>query len=201
MSRKRRGRSEGSIYFREADQQWVGSLSLGYDAKGKRKRRTVYGATKQEVQEKLRQLQNGKLGPAERLAVAHYLQRWLEAVKPTVEPLTYGPYERHVRLHLTPHIGHIQLTKLRPLDVEGLYVALTKAGVSATMQRKIGTTLAVALGHAVKREAIPSNPTDYVKKPKAEKAEKHPLNVERWRALPPDGGSGSALRHVRAVDR
>ena len=82
MPRKRRGRSEGSIYFRETDNQWVGSLSLGYDGNGKRKRRTVYGASKKEVQDKLHQLQNqtmvGLSLGAGRLTVGDYIQRWLE---------------------------------------------------------------------------------------------------------------------------
>src|SRR5262249_11688194 len=82
-----------------------------------------------------------------------------------------------VRLHIAPHIGHLKLTRLKPLDVEGLYVALTKAGVSAAMQRKIGTTLAGAFGHAGKREAIPSNPTVYFKKPKAGREEMNPLDA------------------------
>jgi hypothetical protein len=42
MSRKRRGRGEGSI-FERADGVWVGSVSLGYDTNGKRLRKTVYG--------------------------------------------------------------------------------------------------------------------------------------------------------------
>jgi hypothetical protein len=60
-------------------QQWVGSLSLEYDGNGTRKRRVVYGATKLEVQEKLRQLQTealtGTLSNAGRLTVGDYLER------------------------------------------------------------------------------------------------------------------------------
>src|SRR5215472_16103722 len=51
MARKRRGRDEGSV-FQRADGLWVSSISLGYTESGKRKRKTVYGATKQEVLDK-----------------------------------------------------------------------------------------------------------------------------------------------------
>ena len=44
--RARRGRGEASIFQRESDGRWVASLSLGFDADGKRKRKTVYGSTK-----------------------------------------------------------------------------------------------------------------------------------------------------------
>ena len=74
MSRKRRGRGEASV-FERADGQWVGAISLGYDDKGKRNRKTVYGSTKGEVQEKIDDLKNdaraGILPDAKRLTVSH----------------------------------------------------------------------------------------------------------------------------------
>src|SRR5438034_1153199 len=80
--RARRGRQEGSIYYRESDQRWVGSISVGYTGEGRRRRRTVYGATKQEVQDKLRELQNdaasGKTADAGKQTVAQYLLVWLD---------------------------------------------------------------------------------------------------------------------------
>jgi len=68
----RRGKGEGSIYQRK-DGRWVGSVNLGYDA-GKRRRKTVYGATRGEVQEKLKTLlrdqqQGLPLQTSERLTV------------------------------------------------------------------------------------------------------------------------------------
>src|SRR5581483_11189652 len=81
MARKRRGRGEGSV-FQRADGRWVGSVGLGYGGDGKRKRRTVYGATKQEVVEKLDQLRGdaraGTLPDAGGLTVGQLLDRWLQ---------------------------------------------------------------------------------------------------------------------------
>jgi hypothetical protein len=45
----KRGNGEGSIYYRNSDRKWVGSVTLG---KGKRK--VIYGKTRKEVQEKLK---------------------------------------------------------------------------------------------------------------------------------------------------
>jgi integrase len=168
--RKRRGRNEGAIYQR-AGGQWVGSVSLGYDASGKRKRKTVYGQSKAEVQEKLRRLQaaasSGQINDAGRLTLAEYLPRWLEAKKPTVATHTYLPYERDCNLYLIPYLGGVQLAKLAALHVEQLYADLTRDGVSASMQRKAGTTLRVALQHAVyPLKLIPHNPASDVPKPR-----------------------------------
>src|SRR5262249_27745268 len=148
----RRGRSEGSI-FQRSDSQWVGSISLGYDGNGKRCRKTVYGATKAEVQAKLRELQNavatGQITEAGKMTVREYLQRWLESKKTTVPTHTYIAYRRDCTLYLNPRLGGVRLAQLGPLHVEKLYADLTEAGVSASMQRKAGTTLRCALQHAV----------------------------------------------------
>lgn len=87
------------------------------------------------AQEKLRKLQNDAANGADlsaaRTTTGEWLTRWLVLVKPTVEPNTYGPYERHVRLHITPHVGRVLLGKLAAVHVQGMYAALAEAGVSA----------------------------------------------------------------------
>src|SRR5262245_15366594 len=112
MIRKRRGRNEGSI-FKRADGSWSAIVSLGFDENGKRRRRQVYGVSKAQVQQKLRQLQadtgNGRAADADRLTLAKYMETWLAGVKPTVEPNTYVSYERHVRKHISPHVGNVKL--------------------------------------------------------------------------------------------
>jgi integrase len=174
MARKRRGRGEGGVYQRE-DGLWVGSISLGYDGNGKRIRKVAYGTTKKEAQDRLLKLQNDAAAgvdlTAARLTLGAWLTRWLALVKPTVEPNTYGPYERHVRLHIAPHLGHVRLAKLAAAHVQGLYSALAAAGVSPAMQRKVGTTLTVALNEAARLNMVPGNAAGKVRKPKAAKPE------------------------------
>lgn len=184
MTRKRRGRSEGAVYQR-ADGRWIGSVSLGYDSGGKRKRRVVYGKNKQDVQVKLRELFNMADTPRElnRLTVEVYLTKWLELVKPTVEYGTYKPYKHHVENYLSPHLGTMRLVDLKRFHVEELYAALAKKKVSAAMQRKIGTTLTIALGAAVDKDMIPFNPAERVRKPKAVKPEIHPLEPDQIAAF------------------
>jgi integrase len=205
MARKRRGREEGSIYQR-ADGLWVASISLGYDAGGKRQRRVAYGATKKEAQDRLRELHatvEGDPGDAERQTVEQYLGRWLQVVKPTVEPATYEPYRRHclglkagVKKNkrggkrsgcsaecIAKHLGPVRLAKLRRAHVERFYADLLAAGVSAAQCRKIGTTLTIALNAAVDSKLIPYNPAAGVRKPKARKPEMHVLDLDQVAAF------------------
>lgn len=74
----RRGHREGSIYRRK-DGRWAASLSL----EG-RKRKTFYGKTRKEVQEKLKvalhEQQQGTLTTGPQQTLKAYLERWLEEV-------------------------------------------------------------------------------------------------------------------------
>jgi integrase len=182
MSRKRRGRGEGSISER-ADGTWEAKVSLGYDGEGKRRRITVYASSKKEVQDKLRDKQadmgRGVDMTSGRITLAQWLTRWLEMVKLTIEPKTYMSYEQHSRLHITPLLGSIQLCKLRRGDVVSFYPALSNRGVSAAMQRKVGTTLTIALNRAVDLDMIPSNAATKSPKPKAAKPEIRPFDPDQ----------------------
>ena len=55
----KRANGDGAIYYSDTKQKWVGQITLGYDEKGNRKRKTVYGTTKTEVKQKLKQIEIG----------------------------------------------------------------------------------------------------------------------------------------------
>ena len=57
MANKKRANGDGAIFFNETKKKWVGQITLGYDENGKRKRKTVYGTTKSEVKQKLKQIE------------------------------------------------------------------------------------------------------------------------------------------------
>ena len=76
----RRGRGEGSITKR-SDGRWMAQADLGWQD-GKRRRKTLYGRTKREVQEKLRETlhrsEHGLSPVPEQETVGTFLRRWLE---------------------------------------------------------------------------------------------------------------------------
>lgn len=78
-----------------------------------------------------------------------------------------------------PHLGPLNLAKLGRFHIEELYSALSKSGVSPTTQRKIGTTLTIALGAAVDKELLAFNPAQRVRKPKAVKPNIRPLDSDQ----------------------
>jgi integrase len=182
MARKRRGRGEGSISQRP-DGLWVARISLGYKDGNKRRRRVVYGKTKQEVQEKLRKLQDeaaaGLAVETDRLTLAAFLTTWLETVRQKVCRSTHRRYEQHVNGHLVPHLGAVQLRKLTAYHISQLYNDMEKKGASASERRKVGTALRMALKHAVRLRLVSHNPAADVPKPRAPKQEMHVLVPEQ----------------------
>ncbi len=101
------------------------------------------------------------------LRLSAYLQRWLaDYAKTRVRSSTYERYEQFVRLHLTPGLGHVQVSRLSPQAIEGFYREL-HGKVSPTTARHLAVLLREALQAAVRWGIILQNPCDRTEKPKA----------------------------------
>ncbi|MFV0441954.1 MAG: site-specific integrase, partial [Planctomycetaceae bacterium] len=59
MGRKRRGRGEGAVYERNG--RWCATITIGYDDKGRRRRRTISAASKAAILDKVAKLQGQKI--------------------------------------------------------------------------------------------------------------------------------------------
>jgi integrase len=170
MSIKRRGHGEGSIKQR-VDGLWEARVSL---PSGKRK--SFYGKTRKEAQDKLRaalrDIDAGLDLGADRQTVAQFLEKWLAAsVKPSVKVKTYEGYESIVRVRVVPRIGRKHLAKLTPLDLQSLYTELADAGLSARSVHHTHRVLHRAFVQAVRWNLIVRNPCDGAQGPRASRAE------------------------------
>jgi len=111
---RRRANREGSIFpYRSgyAAYVWVTTPA------GERKRRWVYGKTREQTHEKWLKLhaaaRSGRV-PTKSLTVAEYWRYWLAevVVEPDYAPHTVNTYEIHSRLYIVPGLGSIVLDKL-----------------------------------------------------------------------------------------
>ncbi|WP_199833708.1 site-specific integrase [Streptomyces sp. NRRL B-3648] len=114
----KRANGEGSIYPYKngfAAYVWVTTPD------GDRKRKYVYGKTREETHEKWIKLHSkASRGPVQtrHRTVQAFLSYWLESiVKPNLAPLSYVSYEGSVRLYINPHLGGKRLDKLTVRDV------------------------------------------------------------------------------------
>lgn len=166
----------------------MATITVGVDANGKRQRRTVYGKTKTEAQEKLTRLQSSKLGgllnAVNKATLGEHLNRWLaHTVRTSLRTTTYHAYESAVRLHISPLIGGVRLEKLTADHLRGLYAELGNQAVGATTVRKVHAVLRRALKQAVRDGLIPRNPCDAVVAPRVPDPEIHPLDAAQAATL------------------
>ena len=155
----RRGRGDGSI-TRRADGRWMARVDLGWQD-GKRRRKTLYGQTKREVQDKLREMlhrtdQGLPLVP-EQETVGAFLHRWLEFKKADLRPRSYESYEHLVRIHLLPGLERVRLARLTPLDVSAWFRRHHAQGAGARTIQYARSVLRAALNQALRWELVARN--------------------------------------------
>jgi integrase len=182
---KKRGNGEGSI-TRRKNGGWMAQYAV-HTAEG-RKRKTLYGKTRQEVAAKLAKALSDREGgltfDAGSLTVSEYLDRWLaDSVKDTVRQRTWERYEQIVRVHIKPTLGRIKLKGLTPAHIRGLYREKLDAGLSPRTVQYIHTTLHKALKDAVGDGLIPRNVTEAVRAPRPAKKEVRPLSPDQSRTF------------------
>jgi len=182
--RKRRGQGEGSIYYREDEKRWVASF-IGED--GKRRYRS--GKTRKEAYEKFQQAlqeqKQGKLITGPQQTVRQYLEYWLDAVckPPALRISSYEKYRKLINTYILPALGHIQLQKLTPQQVQALYRKKGDDGLSSKMINSIHGVLHKALGNAVRWNLVSRNICDLVSPPRIVKPTIEPLTMEQAHKL------------------
>ena len=191
---KKRASGEGNIRKRK-DGRWEGRYIAGHDENGKPIRKNVLGKTQAEVRDKLKAAielaQSLDVSNAENYTVEQWVNTWYELYsKPNIRESTQDYYQRFIRLHIIPHIGHIKLTKLTGRDIQKMYNDVREhgrtrkeqkektPGLSNAYVRGMHTMLHNCLDRAVKEKLIPYNPSDDCILPKLKKQEMKILKPE-----------------------
>jgi integrase len=175
---KRRGNDEGSIGKRK-DGTYYGAIRF------EGKREWVYGQTRKEVADKLRELrrkhEEGISRQGAKLTMTDFLDRWLEeVVRVRNKPRTYELYRQIINTHIRPKIGSVLLMALRPDHVQALINSIKK---SPRTVRNVRAVLRRALNQAIRWRYIEYNAAALVEIPRAQKQEVKPLTPEEARRL------------------
>lgn len=167
-NRKRRGRGEGGVY-QYPDGRWSASVSVGYDANGKRRRKFVYGTTKQEVLDKLKAIDPGTIrATGGRLTLGDWLDTWHKLRKGTVADSTRWRDSKTIE-KVKPLIGCLRLTQVDAIAIERFYRQLEEKGESADCVRRCGIMLGTAYRDAIARKVATYNPVRDVAKPRKDR--------------------------------
>ena len=183
----RRGYGEGSIFHR-GHRKWTATITVGYNATGKRSRKTVYGKTKKEVTDKLTRLQNrvldGTLTDSKRLTVGELLDTWLQdSARLSVSATTFNRYEGLVKKHIKPLIGGVKLAVVKPLHVQTLLSKLEEWQAGAETRRYAFQVLRRAFNVAIRWELLIRNPCSMVDSPKVIRRAIAPLSIVQVQKL------------------
>lgn len=147
---------------------------------GKEVRRWYRAGTTRKSAEKLlgdlvKRMHDGDYRAPERITLGDYLvERWLPTKKAQLRPSTYASYKNNVENHIKPRIGHIQLQKLQPEDLDTFYARLLVdgrlngkgGGLSPKTVRIIHGIIRKALADAHRKGTVTRNVADLADPPK-----------------------------------
>ncbi len=173
---KRRGRGEGSI-FQRPDGTWSAEISLGTDVNGKRIRKTLYAASKKEVQAKLDEARakhkHGTRAEPSKLTVGAMVEDWLETtVKPNRALNTYTRYRHAARLHIFGRpIAKLRIQEVRAHHIEQMLADMHAAGLGPRSRGHAHVVINGAFKLARKRGHVVLNPCAGVPAPRPEQRE------------------------------
>src|SRR5665213_1333697 len=167
----KRMNGEGSIYQRQSDGRWFGSIvEAGED--GKLKRKTVSAKTKDAARIKLKRLMEDQerlqaegLPPMDTtVTVSQLLDRWHKVIVATRRETTASNYKYMIDGHIVPFVlpggrtlGSKKVATLTFNDVDALLDAKREAGLSPSTRRLIRSVLVQATNQAMKWRIVTRN--------------------------------------------
>ena len=168
---KKRNKGTGSIHYDDKRKMFIGQFELGYDENGKRKRKTVYGRTKADVQTKLKsiemQIYTGIFVNESEITI-YQLAKQINDDKLNQNEIKEATYYRHLEtLKILKPIYNIPLQDCNETQIKDFL--FSKLYYSQSNLRKIYSLLNQTFKEAKKRRIINNNPMEFVKAPKSKK--------------------------------
>lgn len=75
-----------------------------------------------------------------------------------MRPSTFAGYKSHIKNHIVPFVGHVQLNQLSPAILDNMFQQLFDKGLSNSTVRYAQRILSVSMEHARKYHYIETNP-------------------------------------------
>jgi integrase len=156
----RRNRGDGGLYWGESRERWIGVVTVGYDTRGKPRRRKVSAPTKTEANERLRALlREIDLGvdlTQGGITVEEVLKAWLVHGLNGRSEATLAQNRHLAESHIVPLIGRKRLRDLRAHDVDRMLSARRHQLSTSTLQRVL-SILRRAIRWAEARDLVGRN--------------------------------------------
>lgn len=160
---------------------WYVVIELGRTADGRRRQKWHGGyRTRKEAEAARAKLVNevntGVYAAPSKTTLGEWLtDSWLPTMRTQIKASTWDGYDRTIRLHVIPTLGHRALHQLTPPMLNNLYAELMEignrrakvgGGLNAKTVRHVHTTLHKALGDAIDAGLLTNNVAERAKPPK-----------------------------------
>ena len=183
---RRRPRNDGMIRQRD-DGRWESRIYLGWQ-NGRRKSKSFYGATEQEVTDLLndakRRYKEGQPVTTSRETVREFVNRWMAGAEPRYRPRAFHSYRETLDRHVLPFLGDLALNELTMPRVQAWLDDKAAAGVSARTCRYARVVFRAVIGRAVAQRLIASNPAGRgIELPAYQEREMTPLDSAQAQAF------------------
>lgn len=177
--KRRRGRGEGTIFFRDDKRLWVGQISFPDS-----KKITKYFKTQQEAKDwvlsQRTAYKNGVLVANNKVTVGEFIDRWMaEVVKYQVRESTFDTQQIIINKHIKPTLGTVLLIKLTPSHLQNLLATKSEEGYSRRTVKYIHTIMKQLLDQAKRWNLVGVNIAESVSCPKVEKKPIEPLTQQQ----------------------
>lgn len=169
----KRGNGEGTIYYSEKLNKWVGQFTAGRKSDGKINRKSVYGNTRKEVKEKmtkaLADVQTNKFIDVKDITVYELGKELLDTKLQTnkISENSYVIKNYSLDKIKDGNIGNSKIQKITYSQIQIFLNSLTD--LSNSYIQKIIIELNNIFKEAIKREYIYKNPMYNIEKPKSKK--------------------------------
>lgn len=187
----KRGNGEGTIYYSEKLNKWIGQFTAGRKADGRLNRKSVYGNTRKEVKEKmtkaLADVQSHTFIEKSDITVYELAKEIIEDKKETnsISPNTYKRATYTLQYIQNGSIANMPIQKVKAKDIKD-YLKTITCYANSTIE-KIYQLLGQTFRRAIERDYIIKNPMlfEEVKKPKSDKLDKEvvSLSIEEEKKL------------------
>jgi integrase len=160
---------------------WYVVVELGRTADGRRRQKWHGGFSTRKEAEAVRaklvnEVNTGVYAAPSKMTLGEWLtDSWLPTMRTQIKASTWDSYDRLMRLHVIPTLGHRPLHQLTPPMLNTLYVELmengnrrgnTASGLNAKTVRHVHTTLHKALADAIDAGLLATNVAERAKPPK-----------------------------------
>lgn len=179
----KRGNGEGSIFYSEKLNRWVGQFTAGRKADGKLNRKSVYGKTRKEVKEKitkaLADLQNNTFIEKNDITVYELAKEIIDDKKDSnsISENTYKRATYTLKYIKNGSISDIPIQRIKAQDIKD-YLKTVTIYANSTIE-KIYQLLGQVFRRAIERDYIIKNPMlfEEVKRPISDKQDKEVISL------------------------